>query len=86
MANLADFLAIAQLGRPVLDRTGLEGVYRISFDFSFSFPGNPQYVPPPEAGPDVFTALQTQLGLRLEPTKASVEIVVIDHLQKPQPN
>jgi uncharacterized protein (TIGR03435 family) len=63
---------------PVLDKTGLAGV----FDFTIKLN--------PDAEADTFTvwqrALQEQLGLRLESQKASVEYLVIDHAEKPSPN
>jgi uncharacterized protein (TIGR03435 family) len=86
MEFLADFLGIAQLGRPIVDRTGLEGLYKINLNFSISYPANPNYEPPPGAGPDIRTALQEQMGLRLESTKAPIEMVVIDHIEKPDAN
>jgi uncharacterized protein (TIGR03435 family) len=86
MEFLADFLGIAQLGRPVVDRTGVEGLYKINLNFSVSYPANPNYEPPPGAGPDIRTALQEQMGLRLESTKAPIEMVVIDHIEKPDAN
>jgi uncharacterized protein (TIGR03435 family) len=86
MANLADFLGIAQLGRPVIDRTGLEGLYRISLDFSISFPQQPDFVPPQGFGPDIKTALEEQMGLTLESAKAPIEMLIIDHIEKPDAN
>ncbi len=71
--KLADLLS-GQVGRPVFDRTGLAGNY--SFVLYFT----------PESGegaePFVFTALQQQLGLRLEARKGPVELLVIDHAEK----
>jgi uncharacterized protein (TIGR03435 family) len=70
--------------RPVFNRTGLEGLYKI--DLSFSRQGaNPANLPP-EAGPEVMTALPEQLGLRLESVKAPIDVVVIDHIEKPDAN
>jgi uncharacterized protein (TIGR03435 family) len=45
--------------------------------------------PPPgdkEAAPDLFTAFQQQLGLKLEATKASIDVLVVDHVEKPSEN
>ncbi len=66
-------------GRPVLDKTNLTGEY----DFTLEW--NPAYGAPradPDA-PSIFTALQEQLGLKLESQKAPVEVFVIDHAEKP---
>jgi bla regulator protein blaR1 len=75
---LAGALA-SQLGRPVVDRTGLGG----TFDFKLEWA--------PEgaadtAGPSIFTAIQEQLGLKLESTRGAVEILVIDHASRPSAN
>ena len=83
MDRLADFLR-GRVDRPVINRTGLDGLYKI--DLSFSRQGaNPANLPP-EAGPEVMTALPEQLGLRLEATRAPIEMVVIDHIEKPDAN
>jgi uncharacterized protein (TIGR03435 family) len=69
-------------GRPVVDRTGLTGYYAFTFDWT---PANGA----PESDsdtPSMFTAIQEQLGLKLEPTKAPREILVIDHAEKPSEN
>ena len=81
-----------QLGRAIYDKTGLTGLY----DFSLKWtPGTeqvpgpfPEAPPPPPAdsGPSIFTALQEQLGLRLESTKGPVEVIVIDSAVKPSEN
>jgi uncharacterized protein (TIGR03435 family) len=73
-------------GGPVTNRTGLQGFYAMSLTFS------PQASRPEpgqltvDAAPDFFTALQEQLGLRLEPEKGTVPVLVIDHIERPSPN
>jgi uncharacterized protein (TIGR03435 family) len=67
---------------PVADATGLQG----KFDFTLSWVmdrGAP-FAPPPDddAGPTIFNALQSQLGLRLEQKKGPVDRLVIDHAEK----
>jgi uncharacterized protein (TIGR03435 family) len=69
-------------GRPVVDKTGLTGYYAFTFDW---IPADRA----PESDsdtPSMFTAIQEQLGLKLEPTKAPREILVIDHAEKPSEN
>jgi uncharacterized protein (TIGR03435 family) len=75
-----------QLGRPVEDSTGLSGVYDFTLEYALDS-GIPTVVDGPGASdprfPSVFTALQDRLGLKLESTKATVEILVIDHAERP---
>jgi uncharacterized protein (TIGR03435 family) len=85
-----------RLARIVLDRTGLKGDYDFTLNWTpeehtpLPFGAGPMAqnaLPQPEAnGPSIFTALQEQLGLKLEPQKGPVEILVIDHVEKPTPN
>ena len=66
-------------GRPVLDKTGLDATrYFCAVFFS---PLSAQATDgPPESGPlDIFRALEQQLGLKLEPNKAPIEILIVDH-------
>jgi uncharacterized protein (TIGR03435 family) len=79
METLADFLRLA-LPEPVVDRTGLEGEYRINLDFSTA----PD--PAPDAAPDIRSALRQQLGLQLDAVKVPIDYIVIDHIEKPDPN
>jgi len=74
MAELAEGLAGAA-GRPVFDKTGIEGRYFCAVPYSQI--GN-------DAGqaPDIFGALQQQLGLRLEPARSVVETLVVDHMER----
>ena len=92
MGQVADILSrLPQLGRPVLDRTGLEGGYYLKVQFALEQPlaasaGADTAPPPGTAGPSVFTALQQQLGLKLKPTKGPVEAIVIEHIERPSEN
>ena len=83
MAQLAERL-VGSLGRPVLDRTGLDG--RFDIDLTYS-PDNPvvDASNAPNA-PSLMTALREQLGLRLKSTRAPVEVLVIDRVQQPAEN
>ena len=70
------------MDRIVLDRTGLTG------DFDFTLEWNPDLgqPDPDQSKPSIFTALTEQLGLRLESTRGPVEVLVIDHAEKPSEN
>jgi uncharacterized protein (TIGR03435 family) len=84
MSDLTARLAYL-LGRPVLDETGLSGKYDISV--SWTAEQTAQDSPPvSDAGLSLFTALQEQLGLKLEPAKGQVQVVVIDHIERPTEN
>lgn len=84
MQQLANFLSTPMFvgGRPIFERTGLDGLYEFNLDFSFSPPG----VPLVSDAPDVFAAVQDQLGLKLEDRKEEVQMLVIDHLERPDAN
>lgn len=75
------FLLRTQSGRPMIDKTGLTG----TFDFELAWAsGNP---PPPDAAePSIFTAIQEQLGLKLEPVRAPFDTIVIDSAERPSEN
>jgi uncharacterized protein (TIGR03435 family) len=89
LASLAKVL-FGPVGRIVIDRTGIEG----SFDFQLEFVPDAANMPlingaKPEGsteGPSIFTAVQEQLGLKLESAKGPVEILVIDHAEKAAEN
>ncbi|HTW63380.1 MAG TPA: TIGR03435 family protein [Bryobacteraceae bacterium] len=87
------------LGRTVIDKTGLTGKYDISLQWTpdeaqaAQFPGGgappggpPGFPPPDPNGPSLFTALEEQLGLKLESQKGPVEMFVIDSVQRPSEN
>jgi uncharacterized protein (TIGR03435 family) len=73
----------ASAGRIMIDKTGLEGDYEFTIKYSSPRAGA---APDPDAGPDIFTALQEQLGLKVEPTRATIEILVIEHIERPTPD
>lgn len=81
-ANLATSLS-SIVGRPVLDKTGLTGKYDYKLEYA---PDDSQPDADAPAGPSIFTAVQEQLGLKLEASKGPVEILVIEHIQKPSGN
>jgi bla regulator protein blaR1 len=80
---------IGNLDRAVLDRTGLSG----TFDFTFEWTPQRSGATPPgadiqmeESGPTFAEDMRKQLGLRLEPQKGSVQVLVIKHVEKPSEN
>ena len=78
------FFLTGQVQRAVVDRTGLTGTWDIELTFSpdgFSDPATPQ-----NSGPSLFTALQEQLGLRLEPSSGPVQVLVVDRIERPTEN
>jgi len=86
-----------QLGRTIVDRTGLKGLYDIKLVWTPELPpaGDPGRFfgagveglrPSDASGPSIFTALTEQMGLQLESSKRPVEVLVIDHAEKPDAN
>ena len=82
MQSMADIRAICEreLGKPVLDRSGLVGTYDFNIDF-MRRPDEPDQKMDENATP-FLTAFQAQLGLRLESKKVPVDVIVIDHIEK----
>ncbi len=83
------------LDRPIVDQTGLTGNYSFELKWTPAFdepgpmpgPSPSAEAPPPDAsGPSIFTAIQEQLGLKLESTKGPVEALEIVHIEKPSEN
>jgi uncharacterized protein (TIGR03435 family) len=78
MARLAGFLGdLPAVALPVVDRTGLSGIYSFSLTFS---------VKEGDDRPSIWTAVQEQLGLKLEATKAPIDVLVVDHIEKASAN
>jgi uncharacterized protein (TIGR03435 family) len=85
-----------EIGRPILDRTGLKGTYEFELEWSpdandvaENLGGNERPATatvPDVTGPSIFTALQQQLGLKLESQKGPIEIIVINRVERPAAN
>ena len=91
MIQFAGFLQARIVDRPVVDKTGLTGKY----DFTLTWrpdqlgPTPPNAPPPPadlESRPDIFGAMQEQLGLRFQAERTPVEVLVVEKAQKPSDN
>lgn len=90
-ANSATLLAeelSKEVGRDVVDKTGITGRYDLKLHWTPDDATEPQLLngAPVDSGPSIFTALEEQLGLKLEPAKGSVQVLVIDHLEMPSAN
>ena len=95
-ATMDDFTQLMQsavLDRPVVDQTGIKGRWNFILKWTpdeSQFGGLGIKVPPPsnaaDAPPPLFTAIQEQIGLKLEARKASVGVMMLDHVEKPSPN
>ena len=88
-----NFLQSIVFDRPVVDQTGLTGKYDITVTFTPDdslFNGQPIGVPKPadgvEPAPGLFDAIQQQLGLKLTAEKTQVDVLAIDHVEKPSAN
>jgi uncharacterized protein (TIGR03435 family) len=83
-------VSVVPVSRRVVDRTGLAG--RFDYDLEWT----PTVMPigaspaastdPSNAGPNLFTALQEQLGLKLEPGRETLPVLVIDSVEQPSPD
>ena len=90
MDQFAGFLQARIVDRPVVDKTGLSG----KFDFTLTWrpdqlPQGPNAPAPPadlESRPDIFGAMQEQLGLRFQAEKTAIDVLVIDAVSKPSEN
>jgi len=89
MGVLSQFLSM-QVGRPVIDRTGVSGAYDLTLTWvpdtnpTPSSPDNPRAAD--SSGPSIFTAVQEQLGLKLTSRRGPVPSIVIEHAERPTEN
>ena len=93
MADFAGLMQSAVLDKPVVDHTGISGRYDFELKWTpdqgqFETFGGIKSAPSdaPDAPPDLFTAIQQQTGLKINSTKAPVEVMVIDKVSQPSPN
>jgi uncharacterized protein (TIGR03435 family) len=90
IARLVNLLSRSEFGldRQVYDNTGLTGNYdfTLTFEPPQSVSASDGIAPEPSGRASIFTALQEQLGLKLEPSKGPVETLVIDHVERPSEN
>jgi uncharacterized protein (TIGR03435 family) len=93
LAHFARWMGFVVLAKPVTDKTGVEG----KFDFDLTWtPDESQFIAMgihtpaatdnPSGPPELFTAIQEQLGLKLEPQKTQAQVLVIDHVERPSQN
>lgn len=92
IAKLIQMLS-STLGRAVIDKTGLTGNFDIRMDWTpdetqaFQFPPDaPKPALSDLAGPSLFSAIQEQLGLKLESSRGPVDVLIIDRAEKPSEN
>ncbi len=89
-ASIGDFIGELQrivMNRPIVDETGLTGVYNIQIAFTREEPDALGMTELPDtAAPNLLEALQQQLGLKLEGKKTPVDVIVIDHAEAPEAN
>jgi uncharacterized protein (TIGR03435 family) len=96
-ANMGDFTGLMQqavLDRPVLDQTEITGRYDFTLVWTpddSQFAGMGAKIPPApaddgKAPPNLYTAIQEQIGLKLDATKAPADVMVVDHVEKPSEN
>jgi uncharacterized protein (TIGR03435 family) len=96
-ATMGDFTSMilqgAVLDRPVLDQTAITGRYDFTLLWTpddSQFSGMGAKIPPPTdnaaAPPNLYTAIQEQIGLKLDATQAPAEVFIVDHVEKPSAN
>jgi uncharacterized protein (TIGR03435 family) len=89
MADLARSLTqelSRELGRVIVDKTGIEGRYDVALKWTPDEGQSSANSGSVDAGPSIFTAIQEQLGLKLESSKGPVQVLVIDHVEMPSEN
>ncbi|MGA3017282.1 MAG: TIGR03435 family protein, partial [Bryobacteraceae bacterium] len=90
--ELLAFRLASVMDRPVIDQTGLKGDYDFKLTYTQDLPPNfsPNTMlngqPIDTSGPTIFQAVRQQLGLRLEARRGPVQVMVIDHVEKPGEN
>ena len=86
--SAADFsgqILSGALDRPVFDKTGLSGLFDFHLHYALDNPGT-SAAASDLPGLSIFTAVQDQLGLKLSPETGPLEVLVVDHVEKPSAN
>jgi len=91
LGDFTSFLQMLVLDKPVVDQTGIAGRFDSNVTFTpdtSQFNGNPPKIPASDVpdAPDLFTAIERQLGLKLTAEKTQVDVIAIDHVEKPSAN
>lgn len=93
LEDFTSFLQTLVLDRPVVDHTGIKGKFDLHFTFTpddSEFNGHPPPLPKQadtaNTSPGLFEAIQQQLGLKLDAEKTPVDVIAIDHVEKPSAN
>ena len=89
LSDLTTMLSrLAAVRRRVVDKTGLSGLFDYDVEWAATLPAGVAMPAdrPTETGPDIFTALQEQLGLKLEPGRDPLRVLVVDRVSQPSPN
>jgi len=91
---------LPEMNRPVIDQTGLKDTYFLNLEYEHTHRPASMFnaqdggrddlanapPPPSSTGPSLTEALQKQLGLKLESTKGPVDVIVIEHIERPSEN
>ena len=85
MPDFATFLQ-GQVGRPVVDRTGLEGLFDVEYTYAPQPPGPSTELAAGANLPPIFVALEEQLGLKLESERTQVPVLVVESVERPTAN
>lgn len=89
IAEFASMLQVSVLDRPVLDQTGISGRFNFTLKWmpdEFQTSGAARLTEPGDTRPSLSTAIQEQLGLKLEATRASADVLIIDRVERPSEN
>jgi uncharacterized protein (TIGR03435 family) len=83
MSTFARAFLAGGIDRVVVDKTGLPGTWNVELEYTPEQMPNATTGVPPTDSPSLFTALQEQLGLKLQPARGLVEVLVIDSIERP---
>jgi uncharacterized protein (TIGR03435 family) len=81
-ADMLQELAPREIAAPVVDQSGIPGTYTFDLAWVPAAAGDPGNAPDPQAGPTIFEALESQLGLKLESRKLPRPVIVVDRVER----